>query len=97
MLYRDSRIRETTTKSGLDRPLKLLVQLCIGLRRENLEIFVDAIHGSISGQLIQIYGGIFDSNAEWGLSASGDDNKFGSWIDLSSYYFSCVLLFDERT
>ncbi|KAL2745057.1 hypothetical protein V1477_006474 [Vespula maculifrons] len=54
-----NRIRETTTKSGLDRPLKLLVQLCIGLRRENLEIFVDAIHGSISGQLIQIYGGIF--------------------------------------
>ncbi|KAL2731168.1 hypothetical protein V1477_015603 [Vespula maculifrons] len=47
MLYRDSRIRETTTKSGLDRPLKLLVQLCIGLRRENLEIFVDAIHAKM--------------------------------------------------
>ncbi|KAL2734942.1 hypothetical protein V1477_013468 [Vespula maculifrons] len=43
----------------LDRPLKLLVQLCCGLRRENLEIFVDAIHASINEQLIQIYDGIF--------------------------------------
>ncbi|KAL2745262.1 hypothetical protein V1477_006679 [Vespula maculifrons] len=43
----------------LDRPLQLLVQLSFGRRRENLEIFVDAIHASISGQLIQIYGGIF--------------------------------------
>ncbi|KAL2734987.1 uncharacterized protein V1477_013513 [Vespula maculifrons] len=49
-----NRLRETTTKSGLDRPLKLLVQLCIGLRRENLEIFADAIHASINEQLIQI-------------------------------------------
>ncbi|KAL2731141.1 hypothetical protein V1477_015576 [Vespula maculifrons] len=30
----------------LDRPLQLLVQLSFGLRRENLEIFVDAIHAS---------------------------------------------------
>ncbi|KAL2731210.1 hypothetical protein V1477_015538 [Vespula maculifrons] len=43
----------------LDRPLKLLVQLCCGLRRENLEIFVDAFHASINEQLIQIYDGIF--------------------------------------
>ncbi|KAL2734958.1 hypothetical protein V1477_013484 [Vespula maculifrons] len=43
----------------LDRPLKLLVQLCCGLRRENLEIFADAIHASINEQLIQIYDGIF--------------------------------------
>ncbi|KAL2731111.1 uncharacterized protein V1477_015616 [Vespula maculifrons] len=49
-----NRLRDTTTKSGLDRPLKLLVQLCIGLRRENLEIFADAIHASINEQLIQI-------------------------------------------
>ncbi|KAL2740019.1 LOW QUALITY PROTEIN: uncharacterized protein V1477_010489 [Vespula maculifrons] len=90
-----NRIRETTTKSGLDRPLKLLVQLCIGLRRENLEIFVDAIHGSISGQLIQIYGGIFDSNAEWGLSASGDDNTVRCWTELYSYY--CSFDFHGRT
>ncbi|KAL2745255.1 hypothetical protein V1477_006672 [Vespula maculifrons] len=44
---------------GLDRPLLLLVQLCFGLRRENLEIFADAIHASINEQLIQIYDGIF--------------------------------------
>ncbi|KAL2734991.1 hypothetical protein V1477_013517 [Vespula maculifrons] len=31
---------------GLDRPLQLLVQLSFGLRRENLEIFADAIHAS---------------------------------------------------
>ncbi|KAL2745250.1 hypothetical protein V1477_006667 [Vespula maculifrons] len=43
----------------LDRPLKLLVQLCCELRRENLEIFADAIHASINEQLIQIYDGIF--------------------------------------
>ncbi|KAL2731196.1 LOW QUALITY PROTEIN: hypothetical protein V1477_015561 [Vespula maculifrons] len=43
----------------LDRPLLLLVQLCFGLRRENLEIFADAIHASINEQLIQIYDGIF--------------------------------------
>ncbi|KAL2734969.1 hypothetical protein V1477_013495 [Vespula maculifrons] len=113
MLYRHSRLRETTTKSGLgptftvtsstifadaihrsineqliqiynsvfgcglkcrvgivgfgkrqqirvlERPLLLLVQLCFGLRRENLEIFADAIHASINEQLIQIYDGIF--------------------------------------
>ncbi|KAL2730411.1 hypothetical protein V1477_016222 [Vespula maculifrons] len=34
----------------LDRPLQLLVQLCFGLRRENLEIFADAIHASITEQ-----------------------------------------------
>ncbi|KAL2731164.1 hypothetical protein V1477_015599 [Vespula maculifrons] len=98
MLYRDSLLRETTTKSGLgptytvttsvvlwistrelrnyrgchpckhkcsveivaserrrqsrvlDRTLQLLVQLSFGLRRENLEIFVDAFHASISEQ-----------------------------------------------
>ncbi|KAL2734993.1 hypothetical protein V1477_013519 [Vespula maculifrons] len=43
----------------LERPLLLLVQLCFGLRRENLEIFADAIHASINEQLIQIYDGIF--------------------------------------
>ncbi|KAL2731207.1 hypothetical protein V1477_015535, partial [Vespula maculifrons] len=43
----------------LDRPLKLLVQLCFGLRRENLEIFVDAFHASINEQLVQTYDGIF--------------------------------------
>ncbi|KAL2740047.1 hypothetical protein V1477_010517 [Vespula maculifrons] len=43
----------------LDRTLQLLVQLCFGLRRENLEIFADAIHASINEQLIQIYDGIF--------------------------------------
>ncbi|KAL2740024.1 hypothetical protein V1477_010498 [Vespula maculifrons] len=107
MLYRDSRLREKKTKSGLgptltvtssvvfwcstreprnfhgchpcklkcyigivgferrqqsrvlDRPLQLLVQLSFGLRRENLEIFVDAFHASISEQYIQIYDGIF--------------------------------------
>ncbi|KAL2745254.1 hypothetical protein V1477_006671 [Vespula maculifrons] len=34
----------------LDRTLQLLVQLSFGLRRENLEIFVDAFHASISEQ-----------------------------------------------
>ncbi|KAL2734982.1 hypothetical protein V1477_013508 [Vespula maculifrons] len=43
----------------MDRPLQLLVKLCCGLRRENLEIFADAIHASINEQLIQIYDGIF--------------------------------------
>ncbi|KAL2740020.1 hypothetical protein V1477_010490 [Vespula maculifrons] len=43
----------------LDRTLQLLVRLCFGLRRENLEIFADAIHASINEQLIQIYDGIF--------------------------------------
>ncbi|KAL2745248.1 hypothetical protein V1477_006665 [Vespula maculifrons] len=43
----------------LDRPLQLLVKLCCGVRRENLEIFADAIHASINEQLIQIYDGTF--------------------------------------
>ncbi|KAL2731143.1 hypothetical protein V1477_015578 [Vespula maculifrons] len=43
----------------MDQPLQLLVKLCCGLRRENLEIFADAIHASINEQLIQIYDGIF--------------------------------------
>ncbi|KAL2734998.1 hypothetical protein V1477_013524 [Vespula maculifrons] len=30
----------------LDRPLQLLLQLCFGFRRENLEIIADAIHAS---------------------------------------------------
>ncbi|KAL2740044.1 uncharacterized protein V1477_010514 [Vespula maculifrons] len=44
MQSRDTRIRETTIRSGLGPTLQLLVQLCFGLRRENLEIFADAIH-----------------------------------------------------
>ncbi|KAL2740029.1 uncharacterized protein V1477_010499 [Vespula maculifrons] len=103
MQSRDTRFRETTTKSGpgptfkvtssvvlltstrelrnfrgclsckvgivglerqqhstvLDRTLQLLVQLSFGIRRENLEIFVDAIHASINEQLVQIHDGIF--------------------------------------
>ncbi|KAL2734940.1 hypothetical protein V1477_013466 [Vespula maculifrons] len=107
MLYRDSRLRQKTTKSGLgptltvtssvelwtstrelrnirgchpckhkcrvemvaferrrqsrvlDRTFQLLLQLCFGLRRENLEIFADAIHASINEQLIQIHDSIF--------------------------------------
>ncbi|KAL2731162.1 hypothetical protein V1477_015597 [Vespula maculifrons] len=43
----------------LDRPLQLLVQLSFGLRRENLEIFVDAIHASTNVQLIHIYNCFF--------------------------------------
>ncbi|KAL2740021.1 uncharacterized protein V1477_010495 [Vespula maculifrons] len=43
----------------LDRTLQLLVQLSFGIRRENLEIFVDAIHASINEQLVQIHDGIF--------------------------------------
>ncbi|KAL2731209.1 LOW QUALITY PROTEIN: hypothetical protein V1477_015537 [Vespula maculifrons] len=122
----------------LDRPLQILVQLCCGLRRENLEIFADAIHASINEQLIQIYDGIFGfrlkcrsrlrettKNSGLGLtfpvttsvvlwtstrelrnfrgchpckwSPSRDDDIVGSWTELSSYYFSCALDFDERT
>ncbi|KAL2744936.1 hypothetical protein V1477_007478 [Vespula maculifrons] len=36
------------------------VQLCFGLRRGNLEIFVDAIHVNINEQLIQMYNSFFD-------------------------------------
>ncbi|KAL2731166.1 hypothetical protein V1477_015601 [Vespula maculifrons] len=43
----------------LDPTFQLLLQLCFGLRRENLEIFADAIHASINEQLIQIHDGIF--------------------------------------
>ncbi|KAL2740033.1 hypothetical protein V1477_010503 [Vespula maculifrons] len=43
----------------LDRTLQLLVQLCFGLRQQNLEIFADAIHASINEQLIQIYNSVF--------------------------------------
>ncbi|KAL2744086.1 uncharacterized protein V1477_007687 [Vespula maculifrons] len=52
----------------LDRPLQLLVQLSFGLRRENLEIFADAIHASINEQLIQIYDGIFGFRLKCRLS-----------------------------
>ncbi|KAL2740038.1 hypothetical protein V1477_010508 [Vespula maculifrons] len=55
MLNRDSRLRETTTKSGLGPTLTL----SFGLRQENLEIFVDAFHASINEQIIQTYDGIF--------------------------------------
>ncbi|KAL2734984.1 LOW QUALITY PROTEIN: hypothetical protein V1477_013510 [Vespula maculifrons] len=82
----------------LDRTLQLLVRLCFGLRRENLEIFADAIHASINEQLIQIYDGIFGFRLKCrGYSVSRDDNKVGSWTDLYSYEFSCAFDFDERT
>ncbi|KAL2734995.1 hypothetical protein V1477_010507 [Vespula maculifrons] len=55
MLYRDSRLRQKTTKSGLGPTLTL----SFGLRQGNLEIFADAIHASINEQLIQIHDGIF--------------------------------------
>ncbi|KAL2734997.1 hypothetical protein V1477_013523 [Vespula maculifrons] len=75
MLYRDSRIQETTTKSGLDRPLLLLVQLGFGLRRENLEIFADTIHASINEQLIQIYNSFFDFSLKYRVGIVGLERR----------------------
>ncbi|KAL2728164.1 hypothetical protein V1477_017440 [Vespula maculifrons] len=46
--------------------VQFLVQLCIGLRAVNLEIFADAIRASINEQT---------KIAKWGYSASRDDNK----------------------
>ncbi|KAL2747550.1 hypothetical protein V1477_004242 [Vespula maculifrons] len=65
----------------LDRPLQLLVQLCFGLRRENLEIFADGIRANL--------------NVKWGYTASRDDNNIGSLADLYSSWFSSALDIDE--
>ncbi|KAL2731140.1 hypothetical protein V1477_015575 [Vespula maculifrons] len=80
MLYRHSRLRETTTKSGLDRPLKLLVQLSFGLRRENLEIFADTIHASINEQLIQIYNSFFDFSLKYRVGIVGLERRRQSTV-----------------
>ncbi|KAL2745246.1 hypothetical protein V1477_006663 [Vespula maculifrons] len=61
----------------LDRPLNLLVQLCCGLRRENLEIFADAIHASINEQLIQIYDGTFGFRLKCRTQMQIRDTRFG--------------------
>ncbi|KAL2740034.1 hypothetical protein V1477_010504 [Vespula maculifrons] len=55
----------------LDRTLQLLVQLCFGLRRENIEIFADAIHASINKLLIQIYDGFFDFSIKYRVGIVG--------------------------
>ncbi|KAL2740035.1 hypothetical protein V1477_010505 [Vespula maculifrons] len=55
----------------LDRTLQLLVHLCFGLRRENLEIFADAIHASINEQLIQIYNSFFDVRLKYSVGKVG--------------------------
>ncbi|KAL2731202.1 uncharacterized protein V1477_015567 [Vespula maculifrons] len=99
MLYRYNRLRETTTKSGIGPTFTVTSSVELWTSTETLEIFVDAFHASISEQLIQIYDFIFGFRLKCrvGRVGSGDDNKFGSWVDLSSYYFSCALDFDERT
>ncbi|KAL2751476.1 uncharacterized protein V1477_000634 [Vespula maculifrons] len=47
-------------RRAFDRLLQLLVQLCFGLRRWNLEIFADATRAGINEELIKIYNSLFD-------------------------------------
>ncbi|KAL2744933.1 hypothetical protein V1477_007475 [Vespula maculifrons] len=51
------------------------VQLCFGLRRGNLEIFVDAIHVSINEQLIQIYNSFFDFRLKCEVGIHGFERR----------------------
>ncbi|KAL2734988.1 hypothetical protein V1477_013514 [Vespula maculifrons] len=80
MQSRDTRIRETTIRSGLGPTLQLLVQLCFGLRRENLEIFADAIHASINKLLIQIYDGFFDFSLKYRVGIVGLERRQQSTV-----------------
>ncbi|KAF7381972.1 hypothetical protein HZH66_013404 [Vespula vulgaris] len=68
-------------RRAVDRLLQLLIQLCFGLGRGNLEIFADTIRANL--------------NAKWGYTASRDDNKVGSLTDLYNCWFSCALELDQ--
>ncbi|KAL2751471.1 LOW QUALITY PROTEIN: uncharacterized protein V1477_000629 [Vespula maculifrons] len=75
---------------------RFLVQLCVGCRPVNLEIFANAIRASIDEQLIQIYNSLFDfrlkcevgilgfegrQQCRWGYSVWMNDNNVGSLAD----------------
>ncbi|KAL2736156.1 hypothetical protein V1477_012665 [Vespula maculifrons] len=64
-------------RRSFDILLQLPVQLCFGLRRENLEIFVEAVRAIINEQT---------KVAKWGWSAWRDDNKDGPLTYFYSYH-----------
>ncbi|KAL2750532.1 hypothetical protein V1477_001322 [Vespula maculifrons] len=65
----DSKLREGRTKRAFDRLLQLLVQLCFGLRRWNLENFAEVIPASINEQLIELRSG--DTRLREGTTKTG--------------------------
>ncbi|KAL2734936.1 uncharacterized protein V1477_013462 [Vespula maculifrons] len=96
MQSRDTRIRETTIRSGLGPTLQLLVQLCFGLRRENLEIFADAIHASINKLLIQIYDGFFDFSLKYRVGIVGFGRRQHSRVLDRPFQLLLLLCFGLR-
>ncbi|KAL2730415.1 hypothetical protein V1477_016226 [Vespula maculifrons] len=67
----------------------ILQPLCLGFRRENLEIFADAIHASINEQLIQIYNSFFDFRLKCRVGILGFERRQQSGVFDRS--FSVVL------
>ncbi|KAL2745067.1 hypothetical protein V1477_006484 [Vespula maculifrons] len=83
----------------LDRPLQLLVQLSFGLRQENLEIFLDAFHASISEQLIQIYDGIFGFRLKCRVGILGFERRQQSTVLDRTLQLKCrveIFAFERR-
>ncbi|KAL2734950.1 hypothetical protein V1477_013476 [Vespula maculifrons] len=80
----------------LDRTLQLLVHLCFGLRRENLEIFADAIHASINEQLIQIYNSFFDFRLKYSVGKVGFGRRQHSRVLDRPFQLLLLLCFGLR-
>ncbi|KAL2748600.1 LOW QUALITY PROTEIN: uncharacterized protein V1477_003243 [Vespula maculifrons] len=87
-------------RRAFDRPLQLLVQLCFGLRRGNLENFAEAIPASINEQLIKniseflilstFYTIYLNEMEEWGYSPTRDDNISAQLLVQSCFEFRRV-------
>nr|XP_050866084.1 uncharacterized protein LOC127071178 [Vespula vulgaris] len=70
-------------RRAFDRPLQLLVQLCFGLRRGNIENFAEAIPNEME---------------EWGYSPTSDDNISDSyWFSLASNFDEYASQFSQYT
>ncbi|KAL2741271.1 hypothetical protein V1477_010332 [Vespula maculifrons] len=79
-----------------DRLLQLLVQLCFGLRRENLKIFVEDIRASINEELIQIYNRLFDFTLKCEVGILGFERRQQRWVFDWPIQFRVQLCFELR-
>ncbi|KAL2741380.1 hypothetical protein V1477_010441 [Vespula maculifrons] len=79
-----------------DRLLQLLVQLCFGLQRENLKIFVEDIRASINEELIQIYNRLFDFTLKCEVGILGFERRQQRWVFDWPIQFRVQLCFELR-
>ncbi|KAL2744935.1 hypothetical protein V1477_007477 [Vespula maculifrons] len=71
----DTRLRETTTKSGLKPTFTVTSSVVLWTSTRQLRNLVDAIHASINEQLIQIYNSFFDFKLKCEVGIHGFEGR----------------------